>query len=476
VATLSLAGLDGRPVVIDDAVLQRLKARLRLPPLLPGDAGFDDASRLWNGMIPHRPGLVVQPRGAADVMACLELAREKRVLLSVKGGGHNVAGTAIAHGGLLLDMSRMRGVFVDRVARTARVQAGCLLGDVDAETQVHGLAAVLGFVSETGVAGLTLGGGFGYLTRRFGWTVDTLLEAEVVTADGKMRRAAADENAELFWALRGGGGNFGVVTSFLFRLFEVGPKVTAGLIAFDGSRTDEVLACLAELGGSPRELTCACTLRAAPPAPFLPKDFHGKPMIAVVVCHSGSPEQARSDLAPIRALGKPVADLVVERPYLEQQRILDATQPTGMHYYWKSEYFSRLSPELRAVVRTRAAAQTSPMSQLAFFHLGGALAERKPDDGAVGNRDAEYVFNVGGSWRPDDPAGETHRAWVRDTWEAIRPFSTGGVYVNFQSADEGEDRLRAAYGKNLERLERVKKQYDPDNLLRVNRNIRPAGA
>ncbi|HEX8781496.1 MAG TPA: FAD-binding oxidoreductase, partial [Nocardioides sp.] len=425
---LSLAGLDGRPVTIDDQALQRLRTRLRLPPLLPGDPGFDEACRLWNGMITHRPALVAQPCGTADVMTCLELARERRVLLSVKGGGHNVAGTAVAPGGLLLDMSRMRGVFVDRAARTARVQAGCLLRDVDAETQVHGLAAVLGFVSETGVAGLTLGGGLGYLTRRFGWTVDTLVEVEVVTADGKVCRAAADEHPELFWALRGGGGNFGVATSFLFRLFEVGPTITGGLLAFDGARAEEVLACFAEVAaGARRELTCASTLRMAPPAPFLPKGFHGKPMVGLVVCHTGSPDQARADLAPLRALADPVADLVVERPYLDQQRLLDATQPKGLHYYWKSEYLKALPRDLLAVARERAAAQTSPLSQLIFFHLEGAIAERDAGDGAVGNRDAAFVCNVAGGWRPDDPAGASHQAWVRHTWESIRPFSTGGA-------------------------------------------------
>jgi hypothetical protein len=474
-AALSLAGLDGKPIPLEEAALERLRTRTRAIVLVPGEPGFDDASRVWNGMITARPALVVRPSGVADVVATVELARERGLLLSVKGGGHNVAGTAIAPGGLLLDMSRLRGVFVDRARRTARVQAGCLLGDVDGETQLHGLAAVLGFVSETGVAGLTLGGGFGYLTRRFGWTVDGLLEVELVTPDGRVRRAAPDEHPDLFWALRGGGGNFGVVTSFVLRLHEVGPQVTGGLVAFEGARAAEVLDFYASFTArAPREVTAAITLRRAPPAPFLPAAIHGKPMVGIVVCHTGSLEQARDDLAPLRALGAPVADLVTVRPYAEQQRLLDATQPKGLHYHWKSEYVSALPPALRAAAVARAGAQTSPVSQLVLFHLAGAIAEREPGDGAVGNRDAAYVCNVAGGWKGDDAAAPAHGAWVRETWEALRPFSTGGTYVNFQSGDEGDDRVRAAYGANYERLTRVKAAYDPGNLLRVNRNVSPA--
>jgi FAD/FMN-containing dehydrogenase len=475
-ANLQLRGLDGQDVPIDDQALAGLQASLRVPLLVrgrpPSDDAVDDACRIWNGMITERPVLVARPSGNADVIACVNFARERNVLLCVKGGGHNVAGTALADGALMLDMSLMKGVFVDRASKTVRVQAGCLLGDIDRETQVHGLAAVLGFVSETGVAGLTLGGGFGYLTRRYGWTVDNLLEVELVTADGRLRRAAADEHEDLFWALRGGGGNFGVATSFVFRLFEVGPRIMGGLIAWDGRQADEVLAFFKEFTAkAPRALTCASTMRLAPPAPFLPKEWHGKPIVGVVACHTGALEQARVDLAPLKSFGKPIVDLVVEKNYLEQQRMLDATQPKGMHYYWKSEYVSGLSDDLLAVARSKAAEIASPMSQLIFFQLGGALNERPPDDGAVGNRNTAFVCNIAGAWPPNDPNGPAHKAWVRKAWDAIRPFSTGGVYVNFQSADEGDDRVRAAYGDNYPRLLEAKHKYDPGNLFRVNRNI-----
>jgi FAD/FMN-containing dehydrogenase len=466
---------DGRSVTIDEDKLQALQGRLRFPLIKPGEPGFEPACLIWNGMITHRPALVAQPAGVADVVACIEFAREHGLPISPKGGGHNIAGTALPAGGLLLDMSRMRGVLVDPASRVVRVQAGCLLGDVDRETQVHGLAAVLGFVSETGVAGLTLGGGFGYLTRKYGYTVDSLLGVEIVTADGRVRYASLKEEEELFWALRGGGGNFGIATSFTFKVYEVGPKITGGMIVWDGAQAEEVLAFVREFTSkTPRELTCAATMRLAPPAPFVPKEYHGKPIVGVVCCHTGSLEQARSDLAPLKGLGKPVADLIVEKPYVEQQRMLDATQPKGPCYYWKSEYVSELSEGFLSAFRARAALNSSPMSQIIAFQLAGAMGERPSDDGAVGNRDAGFVCGVAGSWVPNDPNGPKYQQWVRESWEAIRPFSTGGVYVNFQTADEGEDRVRAAYGSNFDRLAAIKKKYDPNNLFRTNRNIAPA--
>lgn len=460
---------------LDDAVLQAFQAQLRHPLLTPGTPGFDAACVLWNGMITHRPALVVQPSGVTDVVACVGLARQRRLPISAKGGGHHIAGLAVPAHGLMLDFSRMRGVLVDVANRAVRVQAGCLLGDVDRETQAHGLATVLGFVSETGVAGLTLGGGFGYLTRRFGFTVDNLLACEVVTADGVVRQVSRESEPELFWALRGGGGNFGVVTQLTFRLHKVGPRILGGLIAWDGAQLPEVLPFVRDfMAKSSRELTCAVTLRRAPPAPFIPPAFHGKPIIGVVCCHSGELEKARAELKPLKAFGRPIADLVVEKSYVEQQRMLDATQPRGLAYYWKSEYLPGLGDRLLEAARARAEVNPSPLSQLVLFQLGGALKERPMDEGAVGNRDAAFVAGIQGCWPVGDPIGERCLSWVRGTWEALRPFSTGGVYVNFQTADEGEDRVRAAYGSNYPRLAAVKKQYDPDNLFHINRNIAPA--
>lgn len=471
--TIAISGLEGGDVNVTSTQLHDLAARLEGPVLLPGDNGWDDAVLIWNAMVASVPALVVQPTSADDVATAVAFARDLGLLLSVKGGGHNIAGTSVGEGGLTLDMSRMRTIDVEPDAKLAHVGPGALLQDVDRATQEHGLATVLGFVSEVGVAGLTLGGGFGYLARRFGWAVDNLEQVEIVTADGEIRTADRRRNADLFWALRGGGGNFGVVTRFTFRLHEVGPTITGGLIAWGADRADEVLATYRELTASaPRELTAAAVVRLAPPAPFVPEEWHLEPIVGVLICHSGPDPDA--DLAPLRALGDPVVDLVTVKPYADQQSMLDDMDPKGLHQYWKAEYLSGLSEEYLATFRDAALRQTSPLSYSVIFHIGGALNEHEDDDGAVGNRDAQFISGFSGVWAPDDPDAERHVAWVRDAWEGIRPFSTGGNYVNFQLADDDTTRTVDAYGKNYERLERVKGTYDPDNLFRVNRNISPA--
>ncbi|WP_224336732.1 FAD-binding oxidoreductase [Haloprofundus halobius] len=395
----------------------------------------------------------------------------------MKGGGHNIAGTALTDGGLTLDMSRLRGVFVDPTARTATVQSGCLLGDVDRETQLHGLATVLGFVSETGVAGLTLGGGFGYLSRRFGWTVDNLLEVEVVTADGRVRRANREENADLFWAVRGAGANLGVVTSFTYRLHKVGPTVYGGLVAWPFESADEVLSAYREITAeAPRELTLFLLLRRAPPAPFVPEEWHGKRICAMAVCYSGDVADVDEVFAPIRALGTPVIDQLRARPYAELQSWLDATQPKGNHYYWKTEFAAELSDEFLSTLRELAAECPVPGAQLVVAHIGGALNERDADDGAIGNRDARFVYGAAGMWPPEEPNEKRFTQWVRDAWTGLRPFSTGGNYVNFQTADDGDERIRATYGDNFDRLVEIKTKYNPENVFRSNRNVRPLEA
>ena len=469
---IDIARLEGGLARLAPERLEELDSRLQGNVLRPGAVGWDEAIQIWNGMVAKVPALVLQPTSAHDVSEAVRFARDQGLLLSVKGGGHNIAGTSIAERGLTLDMSLMRDVTVDRDNRLAHVAPGCLLGEVDTATQALGLATVLGFVSETGVAGLTLGGGFGYLARRFGWAVDNLEEVEIVTADGHTRTANRDANPDLFWALRGGGGNFGVVTRFTFRLHDVGPTVTGGLKIWSAERIDEVLATYRTLTESaPRELTAAVIVMFAPPAPFVPEEWQGKPVIALLVCHSGPNPQA--DLASVRALGDPVADLVMELPYAEQQSMLDDTEPKGLHYYWKTEFLPALSSGFLKTFREHALRMTPPLSNSVIFHIGGALNERDEDDGAVGNRDAEYVTGFAGEWTPDVPPDE-HVAWVREAWEAIRPFSTGGNYVNFQLAEDGSDRTADAYGNNYRRLQQVKAQYDPGNLFRVNRNISPA--
>jgi FAD/FMN-containing dehydrogenase/pimeloyl-ACP methyl ester carboxylesterase len=449
-----------------------LRERLRGPLLSPGDAGFEEATRLWNGLIEKSPALVVRPTGTADVVAAVAFAREHDVALSVRGGGHHIAGTALADGGLTIDMSRLRGVTVDPEARTATVQPGCLLGDVDRETQLHGLATPLGFISEVGVAGLTLGGGLGYLARRFGWT-DNLLEVEIVTADGRVRRASRDEHPDLFWAIRGAGANLGVVTSFTFRLHEVGPDVYGGIIGWPFERADEILRAYRTLAAeAPRELSVWMNLFRAPPAPFVPPEWRGRRICGMAVCYSGDLDRADEVLAPIRAIGDPVVDLLAEQPYTQVQSNLDAMEPKGKHYYWKTEYLSELSDDFLSTWRDLAAECPSRETQMGILHLGGAIADHDADDGAVGNRNARFACGALGIWDADEPGAETFPQWIRDAWERFGQFSTGGNYINLQTADEGDDRIRAMYGANFERLVEVKQAYDPDNLFRSNRNIR----
>jgi hypothetical protein len=470
--TIEIAGLEGGGVKLTSEQLDELDSRVQGRLLVAGDQGWNDAVAIWNGMAARLPALVLQPTSAHDVAAAVSFAREHGPLLSVKGGGHNIAGTSIAEGGLTLDMSRMREVAVDPDAKLAQVGPGCLLGEVDQATQAHGLATVLGFVSETGVAGLTLGGGFGYLARRFGWTVDNLVEVEIVCADGQVRIANRDQHPELFWALRGGGGNFGVVTRFSFRLHQVGPTITGGLMVWSAEKAAEVLACYRELTEqAPRELTAAAIVRLAPPAPFLPQAWHGKPIVGIQVCHSGA--NAEADLAAVRALGDPIVDLVGPKPYVAVQSMLNAMEPKWLHRYWKAEFLPGLSSQFLDAFWSSALRVTSPLSQSVLFHLAGALNDREGDDGAVGNRDAHYIGGFNATWPPGAPA-DPHVAWARDGWARTRPFSTGGNYVNFQLAEDDSTRTAAAYGGNYQCLQRVKADYDPGNLFRVNRNISPA--
>ncbi|HEU0337614.1 MAG TPA: FAD-binding oxidoreductase [Gaiellaceae bacterium] len=452
-----------------------LHRRVRGSLLRPGERGFADATSLWNGMLRRTPALVVQPADTADVLAAVDFARAHELAVSVRGGGHNIAGTGVVDGGLTIDMSRLRGVVVDPDARTATVQPGCLLGDVDRATQRFGLATPLGFVSEVGVAGLTLGGGLGYLTRRFGWTVDNLLEAEIVTADGLVRRAGRDDDAELFWGIRGAGANLGVVTSFTFQLHEVGPMVHGGLVAWPFDRARELLeAYRAITSEAPRELAVWLVLLHAPPAPFVPAEWHGRKVCAMAVCFSGERGAADAALAPLRALGRPVIDLLSELPYVEMQSFLDETEPKGIPHYWKTEYLAELGDGLLAALHEIASENELPEGELGVLHLGGALNERAEDDGAVGNREARYAVGVKAMWGNDAPDAERFPAWVRQGWERVRPFSTGRTYVNFQTEDEGDARVRETYGANYERLVRLKEAVDPANMFRSNRNVPPS--
>ena len=453
------------------AVVSDLKRHLRGPVLQPGDPEFDDARSVWNAMIDRRPALIVRCTRVEDVVAGVNAARVHGLPLSIKGGGHNIAGLAVCDGGLMLDMSQLRGVQVDPVRRLARAEPGCLLGDVDRETQAHGLAAVLGFVSATGCAGLTLGGGFGYLTRRFGWTSDNLASIELVTADGRIVRASDHENPELFWGLCGGGGNFGVATSFEYKLHPVGPDIVAGAVAWRGEEAGSVLELYRSIvTGAPRELSCVASLRLAPPAPWIAKEVHGKPIVALFVCYTGRLEDADRVLAPIKGFGSPVGDILQRRTYVAQQSLLDATQPKGRRYYWKSEYLRSYEPALFTRTIEHASRILSPHSAILIFPIDGALNELPEDYSAVGNRDAMGVINVAASWEraaDDQPNIE----WARNAWRDLRQFSTGGTYINFLTEEEGDDRTRAAYRTNYPRLAQLKTTWDPGNLFHTNKNI-----
>jgi hypothetical protein len=470
-----IKSLSGEMISLPADMIDSLADGLSGEVLTPEHPEYPEATLLWNAMIEKRPALVVRPTTTSDVARTVDFARQQGLELSIKGGGHNIAGLALSNGGVTLDMSRLNMVEVDVSRATARVGPGCKLADVDRVTQQYGLATVFGFVSETGVAGLTLGGGFGYLTRRFGWTSDNVVEVEIVTADGQVQRASREENEDLFWAVRGGGGNFGVVTEFVFRLHKVGPEITAGLIAWSGAEAEAVLDLYRSITDSaPREMTTVVLMRNAPPAPWLPPDKHGQPMIAMVVVHSGSPEAAARDVAPIKALGSPWADLIQLKTYVDQQSMLDATQPKGMHYYWKSEFLAELGDPVLDTIRAQFVGLEAPANQLALFHVQGVLGELDEDDGSVGNRDAEHVCVIAALSPADDPTVANNRDWVRATWEAVKPFSTGGNYINFQTADEVDARIGDSYRGNFERLEAVKARYDPTNFFRVNRNILPS--
>jgi hypothetical protein len=469
----NLKTLNGTEITLAPEMIGALRLKVRGPIILPNDPGYQESRTVWNAMIDRQPGMVVRCIGSADVIACVQFAREHNVLLCIKGGGHNIAGLATADGALMLDLSLMRGVFVDPKHRTAHAQGGCQLGDIDRETQIHGLAAVLGFVSLTGTAGLTLGGGFGYLTRRFGWTSDNVIGFDVVIAEGKLVHASEKENPDLFWGLRGGGGNFGVVTGIDYQLFPVGPEVTGGMVAWPASEAAKVIELYRTLSEqAPPELTLVTLIRPAPPAPWLPAEWHGKPIIGILACYSGKPEDAERLVAPIKNFGKPIGDILIRRPYTQLQSLLDATQPKGRRYYWKSEYLAKIDPELATKWMAHGARIKSPHSAVIFFQLGGALNKLAPDHSPVGNRDTKYVLNIAGAWdKAEDD--EANVGWARDAWNDMKSFSTGGNYINFLTADESPDRVAAALGPNATRLAEVKRKWDPTNVFRANRNIVP---
>jgi len=461
----------GRKTVTREA-LQTLGQTLRGQLLLPGEEGYDSARSIWNAMIDKRPAVIARCAGVGDVLRSVAFARQHDLLVGVRGGGHNIAGNALCDGGFQIDLSPMRSARVDPRTRRANVEPGCTLGDFDHEAQSFGLATPLGINSTTGVAGLTLGGGFGWLTRKYGMSVDNLESADVVTANGDLVHASKDENSDLFWAVRGGGGNFGIVTNFEFRMHPVGPNVLSGLIVFPIEDARAVLGKYREL--APRfseDLNVWVVIRKAPPLPFLPAAVHGKEIAALAVFYSGDPEAGRNEIEPVRAFGKPYGEHIGVQPYTAWQRAFDPLLTPGARNYWKSHNFTELAGEAIDTLIAYAGKLPSPQTEI-FIGLLGGYASRVPFDAtAYANRDARFVLNVHARWEhPQED--ERCIAWARDFFAKSAPYASGSVYVNFLTEDES-DRVQAAYGPNYRRLGEVKKKFDPDNFFRQNQNIAP---
>ncbi|CAN7390172.1 FAD-binding oxidoreductase [Variovorax sp. LjRoot84] len=437
------------------------------------DAAYDEARKVWNGTVDRRPALIARCMKDSDVQAAVRFAAAHKMLLSVRGGGHHIAGNAVAEGGLMIDLSGMRTVVVDAAKRTARVAAGALLGDFDREAQAHGLATPLGINSTTGVAGLTLGGGFGWLTRRHGLTIDNLLRATVVIADGTERVASPTSEPELFWALRGGGGNFGVATSFEFQLHEVGPEVYSGLVVYPFAQAQQVLRAWRDFtAGAPDELSVWTVMRKAPPLPFLPESVHGTEVVILPLVYSGDVEAGERAAAPVLQFGDPLGTALGPTPYVGFQSAFDPLLTPGSRNYWKSNNFSTLSDAALDLVIDSVGRLPGPACEIFIAQLGGAMARVKPDDTAFVGRDARYIMNVHGRWS-DAADDERVRAWARQVFQDAVPHATGGGYVNFLTEDEAE-RVAGSYGANYPRLQAVKRQFDPGNLFRMNLNIEPA--
>ncbi len=454
--------------------IDMLRKSVRGKVLLPADAGYDTARTVWNATVDRKPAVIVQCTGTADVMQAVNFARDHGLALAVRGGGHNIAGSAICNDGLVIDLSQLRSVHIDPRERVAWVSPGATLADFDHEAQALALATPLGINSTTGVAGLTLGGGFGWLTRKFGMTVDNLLGCEVVTADGQRRWADAQHEPELFWALRGGGGNFGAVTLFQFKLHPVGPMVTAGLLVFPGVEAKSVLRQYRAFAESamPEDLNVWVVLRKAPPLPFLPSSAHGTNVVVLAAFYLGDPDTADKAIDPLRAFGQTVGEHVGQMPYTAWQQAFDPLLTPGARNYWKSHNFTRIDDAAIDLMTDYATRVPSPHAEIFIGQVAGVANRVAPDATAYSHRDARYVMNVHSRWdRADEDAACI--AWARDFFNATAQYATGGVYVNFMTEDES-GRVNAAYGPNYDRLARAKRTFDPQNLFCTNQNIKPA--
>ena len=452
-------------------VKEKLRGTIKGSVLVPADPGYEEARQIWNAMINRRPAVIVQCVQAEDVPLVIRFARKNGLELSIRGAGHNIAGNAVCDNGVMIDFSRMKKVRVDARKRRAYVEPGATLADLDEATQAHGLATPVGINSTTGIAGLTLGGGFGWLTRKYGMTIDNLVSVDMITAEGKKMRASQNENADLFWAIRGGGGNFGVVTQFEFQLFPVGPEIVAGLIVFPFDQAKQILTKYRQfVNSAPEELNVWMVLRQAPPLPFLPKTVHGKEVVVLPVFYSGAAAEAEKLIAPLRTFGTALGEHIGAQPYVQWQKAFDPLLTPDARNYWKSHNFTELADGALNSIIEFAGKLPSPQCEIFIGLIAGAANRIAADAMAYGHRDARFVLNVHGRW---DEATDDQKCigWAREFFKASAPYASGGAYINFMTAEEG-DRVAAAYGSNYERLVAIKRRYDPENVFHLNQNIK----
>jgi hypothetical protein len=459
-------------VRIDEGAFADLEAGFRGELVRPGDSTYDEHRKIWNGSINKFPALIARCAGVADVIAAVRFARRTGLITAVRGGGHSFPGLSTCDSGVMIDLSPMKGVRVDPEAGTARVQAGVLLGELDRETQAFGRAAPSGIVTHTGVAGLTLGGGIGWIHRKHGLSIDNLLSVDLVTASGEFVKASDSENADLFWGVRGGGGNFGIVTEFEFRLVELGPQVMAGPVFWAMDDAPEVLRFYRDwVGDCPDELMTIVSTRKAPAIPGMPADVVGKHVVGVIGCWAGSVDEGERVMRPLKEFGSPVLDLCIPKPFVAHQSLLDATFVPGGWYYVRSCDVDGLNDEVIDVVVEYGRKITSPISTIALWQMGGAVARVGDNETAFNGRSAGFTFNINGNM-PTSGGFDEQREWARSYWSALEPWHTS-VYVNFMM-EEGEDRVRQAYGaEKYDRLKALKQKYDPENFFRLNQNIPP---
>jgi FAD/FMN-containing dehydrogenase len=465
-------GTVATEVKLDQAALNELEASFRGQLVRPGDTSYDEHRRIWNGSIDRNPALIARCRGVADVIAAVTFARRTGLPVALRGGGHSFPGLSTCDGGIVIDLSPMKGIRVDPQARTARAQAGVLLGELDRETQAFGLAVPAGIVTTTGLAGLTLGGGIGWLMRKYGLTIDQLLSVDLITADGTFVKASAKENPDLFWGMRGAGGNFGIVTEFEFRLNPLGPMVLAGPILWPMEESANVLRFYREwIKDVPDELTTIVAHRYVPPVPVFPPELHGVPIVTVICCYAGPIEEGEKVVRPMKEFGKPLLDLCVPKPFLTHQAMFDPSFPRGWWYYFRSADLGELNDEAIDIIAANALKMESRLTAFPIFHLGGAISRVGEDETAFNGRTAGHTININATTASSE-GFDQEREWSRNFWSELEPYHTS-VYVNFLM-DEGEDRIRQAYGgARYDRLKQLKRTYDPENFVRINQNIPP---